>query len=60
MHALIVLQADKPGLQVYAYDAASKGGCTVGRVHKISGGCHCFAITKGKERKRYAFRQKKA
>ncbi len=56
MHALNVLQADRPGLYVHAYDAASKGGCTAGRIHKISGKCHWLVLTKEKKRKHYAFR----
>lgn len=56
MHALNALQADKPGLRVYTHDPASKGGRTMGRIHKISGKRHWLVLRKEKKRPYYAFR----
>jgi len=39
MHALNAPQPGKRGLHVHAYDAASKAGRSMGRIHKISGEC---------------------
>ncbi len=56
MHALNALQADKPGLRVYTHDPASKGGRTMGRIHKISGKRHWLVLRKEQKRPYYAFR----